>query len=423
MTWRVGFVLGAEGCDTGGVLRMGLTGGIGAGKSTVAKELVELGAVLVDADVIAREVVEPGSEGLAELVDAFGEEILHPDGTLNRPVLAERAFASDEARAVLNAITHPRVGRRTAELVAAAPEDAIVVQDIPLLVEGSMAPVFHLVAVVHAGEDERLRRLVELRGMPEVDARARIAAQATEEQRRDVADIWLDNTGAPEDVVAAVRALWRDRLVPFENNIRSGTAVTVPPVLVDSDPEWEKQAQRLVARLTVACGGRALRIDHVGSTAVPGLESIDLLDLQVTVPDLESAVALEEPLAAAGFPRIEHVDHDEPEPSYGVGGEADPAVWEMRLHGSADPGRPARVAVRVDGWPAQRLALALRSWLRDDAAARAEYTAVKRAAAQQAAECEDPLEASVTYDRAKAPWFDRASQRAREWVDGSDRSV
>ena len=110
---------------------MGLTGGIGAGKSTVAKELVELGAVIVDSDVVAREIVAPGSEGLAELVDAFGEDILQPDGTLDRPALAAKAFASEDARAVLNAITHPRVGRRTAELVAAAPDDAVVVHPSP----------------------------------------------------------------------------------------------------------------------------------------------------------------------------------------------------------------------------------------------------------------------------------------------------
>ncbi len=317
---------------------MGLTGGIGAGKSTVAKELVELGAVLVDADVIAREIVAPGSEGLAELVDAFGDDILLPDGSLDRPALAEKAFATDEARGVLNAITHPRVGRRTAELVEAAASDAILVQDIPLLVEGSMAPAFHLVAVVHAGEEERLRRLVELRGMPESDAMARIRAQATEEQRREVADVWLDNTGAPDAVVETVRQLWEQRLEPFERNLRTRTAVHADPVLVPAQSGWDQQAKRLVARLALASGGHAMRIDHVGSTAVAGLDAVDMLDLQVTVADLSAADALAEPLAAAGFPRIEQIDHDLPKPSYGAGGETDPAVWSMRLHGSADRG-------------------------------------------------------------------------------------
>ncbi|WP_226436772.1 dephospho-CoA kinase [Rhodococcus yananensis] len=403
------------------MLRMGLTGGIGAGKSTVAKELVALGAVLVDADVIAREIVEPGTEGLAELVDAFGEEILRGDGSLDRPALAAKAFASDEARAVLNAITHPRVGRRTAELVDSAADDAILVQDIPLLVEGGMAPAFHLVAVVHAGEEERLRRLVEQRGMPENDARARIAAQATERQRREVADVWLDNTGEPDAIVDRVRALWHDRLVPFERNIRTRVAVDAAPVLVPPREHWDAQAARLIARLALACGGRAVRIDHVGSTAVPGLEAVDAVDIQITVRDIDDADALAEPLAAAGFPRIEGVTHEEPKPSYGAGGETDPAVWSMRLHGSADPGRPAGIAIRVDGWPGQTFALVLRDWLRADPQARAEFAAVKRAAADAAAHESDPPVAAAVYGESKAPWFDRAYHRARAWSEESDR--
>lgn len=396
---------------------MGLTGGIGAGKSTAAKELVELGAVLVDADAIAREIVEPGSEGLAELVDAFGEDILAPDGALNRPALAAKAFASDDARAILNAITHPRVGRRTAELVAQAPTDSVVVQDIPLLVEGGMAPAFHLVAIVHAGESERLRRLVELRGMPESDARARIAAQATEEERRAVADIWLDNTGDQHRLVEQVRRLWSDRLMPFEENMRAGVAVDPAPVLVPARDEWHREAQRLVARLALAAGGAARRIDHIGSTAVPGLSAVDVIDLQITVADLAAADALAPALASAGFPRIGGVTTDEPKPSYGAGGETDPGVWEMRLHGSADPGRPARIAVRVDGWPAQRFALLLRDWLTAVETARREYADLKADAAGEAARRSDRAEASAAYAALKAPWFDRAHRRAWEWAE------
>ncbi|USI88540.1 dephospho-CoA kinase [Rhodococcus pyridinivorans] len=401
------------------MLRMGLTGGIGAGKSTVAKELVELGAVIVDSDVVAREIVAPGSEGLAELVDAFGEDILQPDGILDRPALAAKAFASEDARAVLNAITHPRVGRRTAELVAAAPDDAVVVQDIPLLVEGGMAPAFHLVAVVHADEAERIRRLVELRGMPEADARARIAAQATEEQRREVADVWLDNTGDQQVLVEQVRTLWNDRLVPFEKNLRTGVVVEADPVLVPAREEWHRQAQRLVARLALAAGGAAKRIDHVGSTAVPGLAAVDVIDLQITVGDLAAADALAPALAAAGFPRIDHVVTDDPKPSYGAGGETDPAVWEMRLHGSADPGRPARVAVRVDGWPAQQFALLLRDWLSAVDTAKREYADLKADAAVGASQKTDRAEAAATYAALKAPWFDRAHHRAWEWAEST----
>ncbi|MEZ5154348.1 dephospho-CoA kinase [Rhodococcus zopfii] len=405
------------------MLRLGLTGGIGAGKSTVSKELVAQGAVLVDADAIAREIVAPGTEGLAELVDAFGEDILLPDGSLDRPALAAKAFATDEARAVLNAITHPRVGQRTAELVASAPVDGIVVQDIPLLVEGEMAAMFHLVAIVHTDENERIRRLVELRGMPEADARARIAAQARDDERRAVADVWLDNNGDEAALVQAVRSLWSERLVPFEQNLRTRTPVRVGPDLTPAREDWPQQAQRLIARLALIAGGAALRIDHIGSTAVPGLDAVDVLDLQITVPDLAAADRLAEPLAAAGFPRIAHVEQEDPKPIYGAGGETDPAVWEMRLHGGADPGRPVHVHVRVDGWPGQQFALLVRDWLRADAEAAAEYSGVKRAAEQAAAGLSDPEAAEAAYDEAKTPWFDHAYHRAWEWAEATGWSA
>src|ERR1044072_5266476 len=202
------------------MLRVGLTGGIGAGKSTVAGRLAEHGAALIDADKIAREVVDPGTEGLAELVDEFGADILTPDGALDRPRLAEKAFTSDDARNRLNAIVHPKIGARTAELVAGAAPDAIVVHDVPLLVENGMAPMYHLVLVVDAPEAVRVERLTCYRGMSEVDARNRIAAQADERRRRAVADVWLDNSETPDLVLAEVDRLWADRLVPYEANVR-----------------------------------------------------------------------------------------------------------------------------------------------------------------------------------------------------------
>src|ERR1700730_4415033 len=158
------------------MLRIGLTGGIGAGKSAGSAAFAQCGAVIVDGDVIAREVVQPGTEGLASLVEAFGKDILLPDGSLDRPALAAKAFPDDEARKKLNGIVHPLVGRRRSGIIAAVAEDAVVVEDIPLLVESGMAPLFPLVVVVHADVELRVRRLVELRGMPEEDARARIAA-------------------------------------------------------------------------------------------------------------------------------------------------------------------------------------------------------------------------------------------------------
>ncbi|MER6872833.1 dephospho-CoA kinase, partial [Amycolatopsis sp. NPDC000673] len=151
------------------MLRVGLTGGIGAGKSTVANRLAEHGAVVIDSDRIAREVVEPGTPGLAALTEAFGEEILAEDGSLDRPALAARAFADDESRKRLNAIVHPLVGQRTGELMAEAADDAVVVHDVPLLVENDLAPAYHLVLVVDAPVEVRVRRLVEVRGMPEAD--------------------------------------------------------------------------------------------------------------------------------------------------------------------------------------------------------------------------------------------------------------
>src|SRR6202012_2286097 len=201
------------------MLRIGLTGGIGAGKSALSATFAECAGIIVDGDVIAREVVQPGTEGLAALVEAFGDDILQPDGSLDRPALAAKAFRNDEARGVLNGIVHPLVGKRRAEIIAAVSEDAVVVEDIPLLVESGMAPLFPLVVVVHADVELRVRRLVEQRGMSEEDARARIAAQADDDQRRAVADIWLDNSGSQGDFVERARDVWHNRIVPFAHNL------------------------------------------------------------------------------------------------------------------------------------------------------------------------------------------------------------
>ena len=195
------------------MLRIGLTGGIGSGKSTVSALLAERGAVVVDADRIAREVVEQGSAGLAAVVDEFGPEVLTADGALDRPALAAVVFADPEARARLDGIVHPLVRRRTAELVAAAPADAVVVNDVPLLVETGQAGSYDLVLVVEADPEIRVARLVQ-RGLTEEDARARITAQATDEQRRAVADVVLDNSGPPEELAAQVDRFWTERVEP-----------------------------------------------------------------------------------------------------------------------------------------------------------------------------------------------------------------
>ena len=190
---------------------VGLTGGVGSGKSTVSARLGQLGAVVVDADAIAREVVEPGTPGLASVVERFGPDVLDADGRLDRPKVAAVVFNDDAARADLNAIVHPLVGARTAELIAAAAGDAIVIYDVPLLVESNMAAGFEVVVVVEADPEIRVRRL-EKRGMSADDARARMAVQATDEQRRAVATELLVNNGSREELEAEVDALW-DRLI------------------------------------------------------------------------------------------------------------------------------------------------------------------------------------------------------------------
>lgn len=188
------------------MLRVGLTGGIGSGKSTVAGGLACRGAVVIDADAIAREVVEPGSPGLDAVVERFGDEILAADGGLDRPRLAGLVFGDDAARADLNAIVHPLVAAETARRAAAAPEDAVVVFDVPLLVEAARSG-YDVVVVVEAPEDVRLERLVG-RGMDPGDARRRMAAQASDEERRKVADVVLDNSGSPDDLERQIDGLW-----------------------------------------------------------------------------------------------------------------------------------------------------------------------------------------------------------------------
>lgn len=195
------------------MLRIGLTGGIGSGKSTVSRLLVQRGAVLVDADVLAREVVAPGTPGLAAVVEAFGEGVVGADGSLDRPALAAVVFADPEARRRLDGIVHPLVRQRAADLVAAAPDDAVVVQDVPLLVETGQAASFDLVLVVEADPETRVARLVQ-RGLTEDDARARITAQASDEQRRAVADVVIDNSGTLEQLTEQVDRFWAERVVP-----------------------------------------------------------------------------------------------------------------------------------------------------------------------------------------------------------------
>jgi dephospho-CoA kinase len=385
------------------MLRVGLTGGIGSGKSTVATRLASLGAHVVDADAVAREVVEPGQPALAAIADRFGGAVVTGDGTLDRAALGRLVFGDPAALRDLEAITHPAIWRRSAELFAAVPADRVVVHDMPLLVEKGMTGEYHLVLVVGASEQVRLRRLVEQRAMGEKDARARIAAQADDAARRAAADVWLDNEGQREALDVAVRRLWHHRIEPFEDHLRTGVRSRLStPVLSPPDPEWPAQAARLLARIRHAVGEAALSLDHIGSTSVPGLVAKDVVDLQVGVRSLADAdhprfVAA---MRAMGFPRPDGDWHDD-----GLDG----TVWAKRFHGSCDPGRVAHVHVREIGTPGWEYPLLFRDWLRAVPAERADYAAMKTGLASRLASVDD-------YVEAKRPWFRDAWGRSRAWA-------
>ncbi|SNR85207.1 dephospho-CoA kinase [Haloechinothrix alba] len=390
------------------MLSVGLTGGIGSGKSTVANRLAEHGAVLVDADAISRQVVEPGEPALDEIVAEFGPDVLEPGGGLDRAALARKAFADEQSRARLNAIVHPRVGERTAELVNAAGADAIVVHDVPLLVENGLQPHYHLVIVVDAPEDVRVRRLTEERGMDPSDVRARITAQADTLTRRAAADVWLDNSATPDVLLSAVDELWADRLLTFEANLRlRRTRPPRSPEIVDYDDTWPEQAERAIARIRQAAGQAALRVDHVGSTSVPGLPAKDVLDIQLTVADLDVADSVAESLAAAGFPRSEGEWADAP-----LDRGAEPVAGDKRLHTGADPARPVNLHVRAHGTRHWRAALLFPEWLRRNPDERDAYAKVKRSLARS-----HQADGSVDgYAEDKQPWIADAMERAEQWA-------
>ena len=197
------------------MLRVGLTGGIGSGKSEVSRRLAAHGAVLIDADVAAREVVVPGSPGLARIAETFGPAVLRPDGTLNRERLGEIVFGDPESRTRLNEIVHPLVrewmqAAEQAAVAAAVPPGPVVVHDVPLLAESRGRTGFDVVIVVDVPPEVQAERLVRLRGMPAEQARARMAAQASREQRLAVADIVIDNSGSLDDLDRRVSEVWAD---------------------------------------------------------------------------------------------------------------------------------------------------------------------------------------------------------------------
>jgi dephospho-CoA kinase len=380
------------------VLKIGLTGGIASGKSMVASRLAELGATLVDADALARKVVEPGTPGLARVVDAFGTEMLDAAGRLDRARLGSVVFGDPSRLAVLNGIVHPLVREAAAGIIAAAPRGAVVVQDIPLLVETGQGSNFHLVLVVDAPDDIRIARMLEHRGMTREEAASRMAAQATRADRLAAADVVLENAGTVDALLAQVDRLWTERLVPFADNLRRGARAARAGVAVLSPAraDWPAQAARLGARIRAAAPADILAVDHVGSTAVPGLPAKDVIDLQVTVTGLDVADRIAPLLAAAGFPPVPGANFDTPKPA-----APDPAQWEKRFHANADPGRAVNVHVRPAGSSGWHYALLFRDWLRNDPEAAAMYAEHKLALTKQFA----GTRGTHAYAEAKEPWF------------------
>ena len=227
---------------------VGLTGGIGSGKSTVAKRLSDHGAIVVDGDKIAREIVQPGELALSELSEEFGSDILMSDGSLDRKELARRAFVSEDRTKALNAIMHPRIHERAYELFRASADASIVVFDMPLLIENNLDRMCGLVVVVTADEDTRVQRLVAHRGFDEDNARQRIRAQLSDTDRAPSADVIVDNSGTPDHLLESVDRLWDCRLarwgcVPEQDE--SGTCETDGPVLFHHQGRQQRFRRRV----------------------------------------------------------------------------------------------------------------------------------------------------------------------------------
>ena len=298
-------------------LLLGLTGGIGAGKSTVAALLADRGAGIVDADRIAREVVEPGEPALEALRREFGDTVLSDDGTLDRAALAGLAFATPERTAALNAIMHPAIAQRTAARLTEHAHLPVVVHDVPLLVENGMTGNYHLSLLVDVPEETRLDRLTTSRGLDREDAQRRIRAQATDDQRHLACDAALDNAGTQEHLREQVVELWENRIEPFRRNRAAGTpAQPLPLTQVEAGEEAQRAAgARLTARLERTASRAGLPATASASPSVDGV-AIDL-----RVPDGTDPAAVAAVLRETGYaPRDDR--------------------WL-----TTDPGRPAAVTV------------------------------------------------------------------------------
>lgn len=392
------------------MLRVGVTGGIGSGKSTVARRLGELGAEVVDADRVAREVVEPGTPVLRLIRERFGEGVIRAEGSLDRARLADLVFTDPAALRDLEAITGPAIAERVATLRAAVPPGVVSVFDMPLLVERGLWVHEHLAVVVGADPEVRVRRLVEQRGLREADVRARMATQATDADRRAAADVWLENDGTESSLAQSADALWQERIAPFNANVVGGIRA-VPPNLeavVEPRADWAERGLRATARIgaaLTAAGARA-QVEHVGSTSVPGLPARDVVDVQVGLATLETAddPAVRDAMRTAGYVLVPGDDQDTPLPA-----GASPAGWRKRCYGSCDPGNVVHVHVRQVGSPGWHFALLLRDWLRACPKELRAYAAAERRLLES-----DPRTSGGA--AAHEPWLAGAFSRAQAWA-------
>ncbi|MGB2935901.1 MAG: dephospho-CoA kinase [Nostocoides sp.] len=305
------------------MMRIGLCGGMGSGKSTVAALLRERGAHLIDADAIARDIVQPGSAALLEIGARFGPRVLLPDGSSDRAALARIAFSDAQALQDLEAITHPRIWAATNEQFAALPADAIAVHDMPLLVEKRMSPEYHLVIAVLADPERRIRRLVDQRGLDLADVLRRITVQASDAQRRAAADVLIDNNTTPRELASQVGQLWHERIVPFAANLAAGLPAS--PTRISADAViLAQQAARIAARIRRAESGG----DHLD--AVPVRMTLLQRRTQILHVAIPAGQHGEDPqrdevsrrLTQAGFP---------------------PIAAEANHRGNADPAWPADI--------------------------------------------------------------------------------
>ena len=313
------------------MLRVGVTGGIGSGKSTVARVFAGLGAHVIDADRIARQVLEPGTPGLTAVAEQFGAQLIGDCGELDRAALAAIVFADPARLAALEAITHPLIWAEADRQFAAVPAGEVAVHDMPLLVEKRMGAEYHLVVAVLVGAETRVRRLVAHRGLDAADARRRIAAQASDADRRAAAAVLLDNSGSPADLEGAAADLWQTRIAPFRDNLVAArpaadgdTARRLQDALGAAGVHRAGQRQRLAARVVRALGTGA----HVGPPA--GRESRQERRVELTGAATIDAVSVAERMVGAGFP-----------PLPGLGQAAGYLTF-----GHSDPAWPATIALR-----------------------------------------------------------------------------